>query len=243
MPELGRPEAEFLPINMLSSVAKFIAQKEKDLTFEKIKKPMPLIVFDFGGVLVDWNPYHLYLKLLGNDPQAVGRFLEEVDFPAWNLENDRGRPFSQGIAELVARFPHYANLVCAYDERFLESVSGPIQPVVEILYQLKDRGYPLYGLSNWPAEKFALMRSTMPFFECFDGMIISGEVGLVKPDPAIFQLLLARAGRSAADCVFIDDHHLNIAAASGLGFQTIHFQSPQQLVDELRRMGILNGVL
>lgn len=193
----------------------------------------PAIVFDYGGVLLDWDPFYLYSKMLGGDRRAMERFLSDVDFFTWNVEQDRGRSFAEGVAELSARFPHYRELIRAYDERFLETLGGPIQPVVEILSALKAAGYPIYGLSNWPAEKFNLVRPLYPFFELFDGMVISGEVGLVKPDPAIFELLLERIGRPAGECLFIDDNQANVLAAARLGFQTIQFASPEQLRAEL----------
>jgi 2-haloacid dehalogenase len=203
------------------------------------KSPVSAIVFDLGGVLMDWDPYYLYRKILGDDRQAVSRFLKEVNFFAWNEKQDRGRTFAEGNAELIARFPQYRQLILAYDQRYLESLNGAIQPVVELLRRLKDLGYPLYGLSNWPAEKFALVRPQYAFFEWFNSLVISGEVGLLKPDKAIFDLLLKRAGYPAGECLFIDDHERNILAARDLGFQTIQFQSPQQLEADLRRMAIL----
>jgi 2-haloacid dehalogenase len=204
----------------------------------KIWKTEPAIVFDFGGVLIDWNPYYLYRHLLGEDPEATKRFLHAVDFASWNQENDRGRTVAQGTLELAARFPEYRELILAYDERYLEAIGGAIQPVVEILRTLKEQGYPLYGLSNWPAEKFAIVRPRYPFFAWFDAMVISGEVRLIKPDRAIFDLLLERVGRPAHECVYIDDHDRNITTARELGFQAIHYQSPEQLEAELREMGI-----
>jgi 2-haloacid dehalogenase len=206
---------------------------------KKNKKAAPVIVFDYGGVLMDWSPYYLYSKMLGDDRRAVDQFLNEVDFYRWNLEEDRGRSFEEGTAELIAQFPKYRDLIRAYDERFMETVGGAIQPVVDTLHTLKDTGYPLYGLSNWSAEKFALVRPNYPFFEWFDGMVISGEVGLVKPDQAIFNLLLERIERQADECLFIDDNDRNILAARELNFQTILFQSPQQLNADLHSMGIL----
>lgn len=201
-------------------------------------KTGPAIVFDFGGVLIDWNPYYLYRHFLGEDPEATQQFLQAVDFSGWNQENDRGRTLAQGTAELAARFPEYRELILAYDRRYLDAIGGAIQPVVEILRALKEQDYPLYGLSNWPAEKFAIVRQIYPFFAWFDDLVISGEVKLIKPDRAIFELLLERADRTAQECVYIDDHERNIAAARTLGFQTIHFKSPEQLVEELQRMGV-----
>ncbi|HPH96255.1 MAG TPA: HAD family phosphatase [Anaerolineaceae bacterium] len=202
----------------------------------------PAIVFDLGGVLMDWSPYYLYCDKLGLDRQTVDHFLKTVDFSGWNREQDRGRTFAEATSELSARFPEFRELIVAYDEHYLDSLSGPILPVVAILEKLKSAGYPLYALSNWPAEKFALVRRQYAFFNWFDGIIISGEVRLIKPDRAIYELTLKRIGRPAPECLFIDDHAPNIQAARALGFQTIQFQSPAQLESELQRLGILSTV-
>ena len=199
----------------------------------------PAIIFDFGGVLLDWNPHHLYRKLFGDDAEAVERFLTEIGFAEWNLEQDRGRPFATAVAEMSERFPHYADLIKAYDERWEESVAGPIQHTVDILYRLKQAGYSLYGLSNWSAETFRRVRHKHAFMELFEAILISGEVQLVKPDPRIYALLLGQIGRTAEECLFIDDSEANIAAASRLGFRTIRFESPRQLESELHRLGLL----
>lgn len=208
---------------------------------EKNIDKAPAVIFDFGGVLMDWSPYYLYRKILGDDLQAINQFLEEVDFTAWNLELDRGLPFSVGMAELSARFPQYHDLIFAYGQRFAESVGGANQPVVEILDRIKKAGYPLFGLSNWNAESFAQVRPNYLFFEWFDGIVLSGEVGLVKPDRAIFEVLLREIGRPAEQCLMIDDATANIQTAHEMGFQTILYQSPQQLEVELDELGILNG--
>ncbi len=192
----------------------------------------PAIVFDFGGVLLEWNPRHLYRKLFP-DADAMEAFLTEIDFAAWNVEQDRGRPFSLGVAELSGRFPKHADLIRAYHERWEESIAGPISGTVALLAKLKRAGYPLYGLSNWSAETFARIRPRYAFFDSFDAILISGELGLVKPDPRIFHALLARAGRPAADCLFIDDGQDNIDAARTLGFRTIRFESAELLEAEL----------
>jgi 2-haloacid dehalogenase len=201
-----------------------------------------VIVFDLGGVLMDWSPYYLYCDKLGLDRQVVDRFLEEVDFSGWNREQDRGLSFAESTRDLTTRFPKYRELIYAYDEHYLDSLGGSVQPVVDILGKLKGAGYPLYVLSNWPAEKFYLIRPQYPFLEWFDGIVISGEEGLVKPDHDVFTLLLERFGRQADACLFIDDNASNIIAAKELGFQTIQFQSPQQLETDLQHLGILNNV-
>ena len=195
-------------------------------------KPKLAIVFDFGNVLVDWDPRYLYRKLLDGD-QAIEQFLGEVDFFGWNLEHDAGRPFDESIAEMCSRFPQYCDLIRAYDLRYEESISGAIWPTVEVLRSLKDAGYPLYALSNWPSDKFDLVRPKYEFFSWFDDIVISGKVCIAKPDPRIFELLLARIGHPAGECLFIDDSPKNTAVAQQLGFQTIRYYSTEQFKQEL----------
>jgi 2-haloacid dehalogenase len=199
----------------------------------------PAIIFDFGGVLIDWNARHLYNKLF-DDSLEMERFLTEIDFHSWNLEMDRGRPFTESVTELSRQFPQYADLIKAYDERWEESLNGSIQPTVKILQALKERGYDLYGLSNWSVEKYEIVRHQYPFLDLFDEIVISGRVKLVKPDPRIFALVLEKARRPAAECLLIDDSETNVTAARNLGFKTIHFESAEQLGLELSRLGILN---
>jgi len=196
------------------------------------------IIFDFGGVLLEWNPYLLYRRYYPND-EAIRSFLDEINFFAWNLEQDRGRSFAEGIAALSVQFPQYTALIRAYDEHWIESQAGPIAGSVEILNRLRGNGVSLYALSNWPAEKFRLIRPQFEFLDWFDDLIISGEVGLIKPDPAIYHHTLERIGLSAAECVFIDDSAKNISAARQLGLIGIQFESPEQLTDELRALNLL----
>jgi 2-haloacid dehalogenase len=200
----------------------------------------PAIIFDFGGVLMDWNAHYLYDKLLDN-PADMERIFNEIDFHNWNLEMDRGRPFAESVTELSRQFPHHADLIRAFDERWEETLGGPIQATVEILQILKQRGYDLYGLTNWSAEKFKITRRKYPFFDLFDDIVVSGIVKLVKPDPRIFAMILEKANRPAAECLLIDDSDANVTAAMHLGFKTIHFKSAEQLAVELSRLGILNG--
>jgi 2-haloacid dehalogenase len=199
----------------------------------------PAVIFDFGGVLMDWNPRYLYSKLFNGDEAAMERFFSDISFVQWNTEQDRGRPFAVAVAELCERFPHYTPYIHAYHERWEEFFSGPIQASVDILHELKNAGYPLHGLSNWSAEKFPLVREKYKFFGCFDSILLSGEVGLVKPDPRVYTLLLERTGLTANECVFIDDTAVNIEAANTLGFTAIHFRSSAQLCQDLRGLGLL----
>ena len=202
------------------------------------------IVFDFGGVLVDWDPHYLYDDLFGGDAAAADRFLRDIGFVAWNLEQDRGRTFKEAVAVLSAQFPQYADLISAYDRRYPEAIRGPIAGTVEILRALRacqSARYRLYGLSNWSTEKFNLVRPQYEFFNWFDEIVISAAVRLVKPDPAIFRLFLRHVGCRAEECVYIDDSAANVAAAAQLGFCAVHFTSPAQLREDLDRLRVLDG--
>jgi 2-haloacid dehalogenase len=205
-----------------------------------LKQPRLAVVFDFGGVLIEWNPLLVYKKYFHDDENAIRAFMEEVGFAEWNLQQDMGRPFAAAVEELSSRFPQYADLIQAYDKEWEASIAGPIQPTVGILYELKEAGYPLYGLSNWSEEKFQLVRPKYTFFDWFDDVLVSGEVKLVKPDPRIYTVFLERIGRSPAECLFVDDSQENIRVSSEMGFSTIRFRSPQQLRDELRSRSLLS---
>jgi 2-haloacid dehalogenase len=201
--------------------------------------PTKVIIFDFGNVLLNWDPRGPYQRFFPEGPQAVDAFLAEIEFMDWNREQDRGRSFADAVAERSAKFPQYAHIIPAYDIHYEDSIVGPIEGTVEILRRLKDGGVPLYGLSNYSTEKFQVVREKYVFFNWFDDILISAAVGLVKPDPAIFRLLLTKIGRSAEECIFIDDSSANIVAAQGLGFTAIQFHSPEQLEQELGILGIL----
>jgi 2-haloacid dehalogenase len=197
------------------------------------------IIFDFGGVLLDWNPRYLYQRFFPDRPQAMEDFLNEIDFYAWNAQQDKGRSFAEGIAELSAQFPQYAPLIQAYFDHWEDSISGSIPGTVDILHKLKGNSHLLYGLSNWSAETYPRARERYSFFEWFDDILLSGDVELVKPDPAIFNLLLNKVNLSPSECLMIDDAQANIDSAAELGFSTIHFNSPENLQTELQRLNIL----
>ena len=193
-------------------------------------------VFDFGNVLLDWNPRHLYRKLFSDDARMEW-FLREVCTPAWNLEQDRGRSFSEGVAELVARHPDLVAEIRAFDERWLETVREPIAGSVALLESLRGNGVPLYAITNFPSEKFALACEAFPFLTSFDGVIVSGDEKLLKPDPAIYRLLLDRYRLNAGDCLFIDDMLANVEGARAVGMHAHHFRYPKGLADDLRQHG------
>jgi 2-haloacid dehalogenase len=191
----------------------------------------PVIVYDLGGVLIDWNPRHLYRKLF-DDETAMERFLAEVCHAAWNEEQDRGRSFAAAIEEAAARHPDQRPMIEAYFARWGE---------VALLAELKDAGYELHALTNWSAETFPFARGRFAFLDWFESILVSADVGLIKPDPAVFELLLERIGRTADRCIYIDDNARNVAAAAALGFDAIAFEGVPALRAELGRRGLLAG--
>jgi 2-haloacid dehalogenase len=199
------------------------------------------VIFDFGGVLVDWDPFYLYSGYFNGDRSAMQDFLAEIGFVEWNLQQDAGRSFETAVQELCARFPHYCDLIRAYDTEWPQSISGPIQPVVSVLKELHRQGVELFAISNWSSEKFELIRPRYDFFNLFREIVISGQVKMVKPDREIFHYLLEKIGRPAETCILIDDSADNIRAARSLGFQTIHYRQPGQLQAELAAFGLLGG--
>ena len=197
------------------------------------------IVFDLGAVLIDWNPRHLYRKLFDGDEQKMEWFLENICTSDWNEQQDAGRTLAEATEMLVQQHPEYESLIRAFYGRWIEMVGGAIEPTVQILTALKEKGYDVHALSNWSAETFPLVESQFPFLGWFDVRVISGEIKLAKPDIKIFEHLLREIGRPANECLFIDDNLRNIKAAGNLGFDTIHFQSPAQLQQELEKRQIL----
>ena len=208
-----------------------------------MKKPtpssLPAIIFDFGGVLMDWDPFYLFDKLFAGERQAAEQFIREIDFYSWNLEQDRGRSWRAAVQSHCAKFPQYCEQISAYDLRWRESLGEPLWETVDVLAELRAAGYPLSGLSNWSAEKFDLVRPDYPFFDWFADIVISGKVGMIKPEKPIFALTLERIGRAADECVLIDDSRQNIATAREMGFTTLHFDSPERLRRELAVLQLL----
>ena len=197
------------------------------------------MIFDIGGVLVDWNPRHLYRALFDGDEAATEHFLVHVCSHDWNLMQDAGRPFAEGVAELTARFPEYTELITAYDTRWEEMVAGVIDGTVAILRELDARGTPLYCLTNFSTEKLPLCLSRFDFFGAFDGIVVSGEIGMVKPDRAIYDHLVETYGLTPAQCLFIDDNQANVAGARAAGWQAIRYESSERLRRDLTARGLL----
>jgi 2-haloacid dehalogenase len=197
-----------------------------------------IAVFDLGGVLIDWNPRYLYRKLFHGDDAAMEHFLTTVCTPSWNSQQDAGRSFSEACASLKLDHPSHAALIDASIERQEEMVLGPIHGTVEILGELRAAGVPLYALSNWSAETFPVSLRRFEFLRWFQGILLSGEVRLLKPDPRIFQLLLDNHAVDPAHTVYIDDLKPNVEAAVALGMHGILFTDPIALRHELVKVGL-----
>lgn len=199
------------------------------------------VVFDLGGVLIDWDPRYLYRSMLGSDDQ-VETFLEEIDFAAWNHAQDAGaRPWAEAVAALGDRFPHRRELIAAYPERFGETLAGPIDGSVAVLRELHARGVPLLALTNWSAETFPVARARFGFLDLFDGIVVSGEEGVAKPDPEVFARLVGRYTLDPAATVLVDDREDNVTAARAAGLQGLLFTGPDRLRRDLSRLGLLDG--
>jgi 2-haloacid dehalogenase len=198
-------------------------------------------IFDLGGVLLDWNPRHLYRKLFGGDEAAMEHFLATVCTTEWNERQDAGRSFAEATRELLPIHADKIELIEAFGKRFGELIAGPIDGTVDVLAELKARSVPIYAITNWSAETFPPQRQRFPFLSWFDGIVVSGFEGVIKPDPRIFRILCERHGVSPESAVFIDDVAANAAAASALGIHGIHFRSPDQLRRELVAVGLLPG--
>ena len=198
-----------------------------------------VVIFDLGGVLIDWDPRHLYRKLFAGDEPAMEHFLANVCTHEWNRCQDAGRSFAEGARLLKLGHPDKAELIDAYGARFGEMMPGPIVGVVEILAELRERGIPLYILSNFSAETFPPTVERFDFLRWFRGMVISGEVGVIKPDPRIYELMLARFAIDPRRAVYIDDVAANAEAARPFGIHGIHFTTPGALREELARLALL----
>jgi 2-haloacid dehalogenase len=198
-----------------------------------------IAIFDLGGVLIDWDPRHLYRKLFAGDDAAMERFLASVCTHEWNRCQDAGRSFAEGARLLKGEHPDKAELIDAYHARFDEMMAGPIAGSVAILAELRDRGVPLYALSNWSAETYPTALERFAFLGWFRGILVSGDVRLIKPDPRIFARLIERFAIDPRGAVYIDDVEANVAAARPFGIHAIQFTTPAKLREELVGLGLL----
>ena len=199
------------------------------------------VVFDLGGVLVDWDPRHLYRDLF-DDPEEMESFLAEVTTAEWNAHQDAGRPWAEAVELLVAEHPERRELIEAFHRRWPEMLAGEIPGTVDVLAELRATGVRLVALSNWSAETFPLARERFDFLAWFEGIVISGHVGVNKPDRRIFEHLIAQFCIEPGAALFIDDSPANVEAASALGFCAIQFTDAIALRLELVRLGLLPDV-
>ncbi len=198
-----------------------------------------IVVFDLGGVLIDWDPRHLYRKLFSGDEAAMEHFLATVCTHEWNRGQDAGRSFAEGARLLKREHPDKAELIDAYGARFDEMMAGPITGTVEILAELHRRGTPLYGLTNFSVETYPAAVVRFDFLGWFRGILVSGEVKAIKPDPRIYEILLEHFGIDPRSAVYIDDVAVNAEAARPFGIHSIHFTTPDALREELVRLALL----
>lgn len=199
--------------------------------------PSPIVVFDVGNVLLRWDPHLLYAKLI---PDAAKRdwFVRNVCTAAWNIEQDRGRSWKDAVATLVAQHPEWTDEIRASDARWHETIPGTVEDNVAILEELTDRGEAVYAITNFSREKWAECLIRFPFLQRFTGAVVSAHERLIKPDPAIFELLLSRYGLEAGRCIFVDDSLRNIEAARAAGMQAVHFGDGVDLRSALRALGM-----
>jgi len=204
-----------------------------------VEEKVTTIIFDLGGVLINWDPKVLYRKIFETEAE-VTTFLREVATMDWNEQQDGGRSLSDATALLISQYPQWTSEIEAYYTRWEEMLVGPIDGTVEILRQLKTEGnYRLLALTNWSAETFPIAQKRYDFLEWFEGILVSGQEKLKKPDPAIYQLILKRYKLKSEESIFIDDNLRNIEAARALGIQSIHFATPNRLIEQLSEVGVL----
>ncbi len=195
-------------------------------------------VFDVGRVIVQWDMRLLFAKLI-NDAEELDWFLANVVTEAWHMEHDSGRPIADMVGERIKQFPDYAELIEAYQHRFLETIPARVPGTVKLIERLHARGVPLFAITNFGTDFWAEYRPTEPVFDLFRDIVVSGHERLIKPDPEIFQLAEKRFNKPASSMIFIDDNAANITAANALGWQTHHFTDAAQLEADLIARGLL----
>ncbi len=198
------------------------------------------IIFDLGGVLIDWNPEYVYLEVFNGDRERMEWFFETICTNDWNENQDAGYPLAKATEERVAMFPEHEELIRMFYGRWEEMLGDAIDGTVSILKQLIDsKKYKIVALTNWSHETFPVALKKFEFLQWFEGILVSGEENTRKPFKDIYKLTLQRYNIIAEKSLFIDDNLRNIKAAEELGIKTIHFKSPQQLQEELFEKGVL----
>lgn len=204
------------------------------------RKNITTVVFDLGGVLIDWNPRYLYRKIF-DDESKIDWFLENICTRPWHEQQDAGGSTRDATSTLAKQHPDYASQIEAFYDRFDEMLGGPVFGTVEVLRALKAQNTPVYALSNWPAETFPDGTPPYDFLKWFNGLVVSGYERVMKPEPGIFDILCDRHELSPETCLFIDDVAHNIEAAAKLGFHVHHFTAAKTLGLALQELGLLHG--
>lgn len=197
------------------------------------------VIFDLGGVLIDWNPRYVYRSIFRTEA-AMEHFLGRVCTSKWNEKQDEGRLFAEATDLLSSEFPEYKSEISSYYGRWEDMLGDALHDTVSILSGLKNSNkYRLYALTNWSAESFPVALGRFEFLSWFDDILVSGREKLIKPDPAIYDLMISRFDIRREGAVFIDDNQANVEGARKTGIDAIHFRSPAGLADELAAFGIL----
>jgi 2-haloacid dehalogenase len=200
---------------------------------------MDAVLFDLGKVLLDWSPRYYYERFFAYDAAGLAHFLEEVIAREWILEMDRGLPMAEAIAARQRLYPEHAELIGRWREGWPEMLREEIAGTVEVLEALAARGRRLYALTNFSHETWPIARARFDFLGRFEDVVVSGEVGLVKPDPRIYRLAIERCRLVPAQTVFVDDVPANVEAARAEGLHGVHFTTPERLRADLVRLGAL----
>ena len=197
------------------------------------------IIFDLGGVLIDWNPKYVYREVFNGDEEKVDWFLNTICTSDWNVEHDAGRLLKDGTDLLVKQHPEYEDLIRMYYDRWSEMLGGPIQDSVLLLDKLKkSNNHKLYALTNWSAETFPVAIERYDFLQHFEGILVSGVEKMRKPFTEIYELIINRYKLNASRCVFIDDNLDNVLGAQRVGMKAIQYKNSQQLINELNHLGV-----
>jgi 2-haloacid dehalogenase len=197
-----------------------------------------VVVFDLGGVLIDWNPRHLYRKLF-QDEAEMEDFLANICTAQWNLQQDAGRSFAEACGALKLEHPDKTEIIDAWFERFDEMMAGPIAGSVDILAELREREVPIYALSNWSGETFPVAQRRFEFLQWFRAIFLSAEVRLIKPDPRIFEYFCEKFALRPQQIIYIDDLEHNVESARRIGMHAIRFSDPASLRQELVQLRLL----
>jgi 2-haloacid dehalogenase len=215
----------------MASTRRTIAQSRRDRAVEAV-------VFDIGGVLLDWDPRHLFREVIPDDDLREW-FLREVCSPDWNRRQDEGRTWADAVAEAIGRHPDHEPWIRAYDERWIETIGGVDAEVVALVRELRRNGVPVYALTNYSAEKWKLTREHIDVLDEFDGVVVSGEERVAKPDERIYRILLERHGLDPARTFFTDDVAANVDAARAVGIDAVRFTGVAELRAHLAERGLI----